>query len=88
MGRTVRRQKTDFRRTSSDISQMREALQSIEIRRSHIHGKGLFARHDIAAGTRLIQYVGRKVTKSRSSELCQNGNSYIFQLNEAADVDG
>lgn len=88
MGRTVRRQTTDFRRTSSDISQMRQALQSIEIRRSHIHGKGLFARRDIPAGTRLIQYVGRKVTKSRSAELCLKRNAYIFQLNEAADLDG
>jgi SET domain-containing protein len=67
---------------------MRQALQWIEIRRSRIHGKGLFARRDIAAGTRLIQYIGRKVPKDRSAELCQKRNAYIFQLNEVTDLDG
>lgn len=88
MGKTIRRQTTDFRRTNSDNSQMRQALQWIEIRRSRIHGKGLFARRDIAAGTRLIQYIGRKVPKDRSAELCQKRNAYIFQLNEVTDLDG
>lgn len=67
---------------------MRLALRSIEIRRSRIHGRGLFARHDIAAGSRLIQYVGRRIRKEQSDELCQKQNAYIFTLNDQDDLDG
>ena len=67
---------------------MRQALQWIEIRRSRIHGKGLFARRDIAAGSRLIQYQGWKVSKDQSAELCLKRNAYIFTLNEVSDLDG
>ena len=67
---------------------MRLALQSIEIRRSRIHGRGLFSRRDIAAGSPLIQYVGRRIPKEHSDKLCQKQNSYIFRLNEQEDVDG
>jgi SET domain-containing protein len=67
---------------------MRVALQSIEIRRSRIHGRGLFARRDIAAVSRLIQYVGRRIPKEYSDQLCQKRNAYIFRLNEQEDVDG
>src|SRR4026209_2019117 len=88
MGRTIRRRSTNFQRSQSDISQMREALQSIEVRRSRIHGRGLFARRDIAAATRLIQYLGRRIPKDESAELCLKHNAYIFTLNERDDVDG
>jgi uncharacterized protein len=67
---------------------MREALQSIEIRRSRIHGRGLFARRDIDAGTRLLQYVGRQIPKKQAVELCLKRNAYIFTLNGNDDVDG
>jgi uncharacterized protein len=67
---------------------MRQALHWLEIRRSRIHGRGLFARRDIAAGSRLIQYVGRKISKDRSAGLCLKQNPYIFTLNEVNDLDG
>ena len=60
----------------------------IEIRRSRIHGKGLFARRDIAAGTQLIQYVGRRIPKEYAAELCLKRNAYIFTLDGEEDVDG
>jgi SET domain-containing protein len=31
-------------------------------RKSPIHGRGVFARRDIAKGERVIEYVGRKIT--------------------------
>jgi SET domain-containing protein len=67
---------------------MRRALQWLEVRRSPIHGKGLFARRDIAAGLRLIQYVGRRIPKQRAGGLCRQHNRYIFSLNETDDLDG
>ena len=35
-------------------------------RPSAIHGIGGFAKTDIAAGTRVIEYVGEKITKAES----------------------
>jgi SET domain-containing protein len=59
-----------------------------EIKSSPIHGTGLFARVDLTAGLRLIEYVGRKITKRESLALCQKNNPYIFFLNEQWDLDG
>jgi len=88
MGRTLRRRNTGFERANADTIQTRQALQWIEIRRSRIHGRGLFARRDITAGSRLIQYVGRRISKDQSAELCLKRNTYIFTLNEVSDLDG
>ena len=88
MGRTFLRRNTEFERTRADTTEMRQALQWIEVRRSRIHGRGLFARRDIAAGSRLIEYVGRRVSKDQSAELCLKRNAYIFILNEENDLDG
>jgi uncharacterized protein len=59
-----------------------------EIKSSPIHGTGLFARRDIETGTRLIEYVGRRISKRESQELCSGSNPYIFYLNEDWDLDG
>src|SRR5690242_16667163 len=59
-----------------------------EIRRSSIHGRGLFARQNIAAGTRVIEYVGRKISIDQGAELCLKQNRYIFKLNEQTEIDG
>lgn len=60
----------------------------ITFRRSHIHGTGGFARRDIPAGTRLIQYVGEKITKAESLRRCEAENPYIFTLDDEQDLDG
>src|SRR5262245_32023309 len=88
MGRTIKRRGTQFERTKSDASQMRQALQWIEIRRSRIHGRGVFARRDIPAGERLVQYLGRRVHKEQSAALRLQQNRYIFRLDEHSDMDG
>jgi hypothetical protein len=66
--------------------------------RSSIHARGLFARCDIPAGTRVIEYVGHRITK-RQAELVEQqrlerqrrgGDSsvYVFILNQRYDIDG
>ena len=34
----------------------------IEVRRSKVHGNGVFARHEIGKGERLIEYLGERVS--------------------------
>ena len=55
---------------------------------SGIHGAGLCARRRIPPRRRIIEYVGRKITKSESLQLCIDSNAYIFTLDDEFDLDG
>ena len=69
-----------------------------EVRESGIHEKGLFAKRDIPKGARVIEYVGRMVSKVESQRRATaqearakksgEGAVYIFTLNKKYDVDG
>ena len=71
----------------------------IIVRKSCIHNNGIFAKKDIPKGTKIIEYVGEKITKkeaekrenivlkeSKTSET--KGAVYIFELNKKYDIDG
>lgn len=64
----------------------------ITIRRSGIAGSGVFARRPIPAGTRVIRYTGRRVTKREAARIAAqesaDGVVYLFQLNRHHDLDG
>ncbi len=65
---------------------------------SSIHGRGVYAIAPIAAGTRIIEYTGERITKAESRRReearlrrlrrGQDGSVYIFDLNKRADLDG
>jgi len=55
---------------------------------SPIHGTGGYARQDIAAGTRVIEYVGERINKAEALIRCEANNEYIFTLNDEWDLDG
>ncbi len=68
-------------------------------KKSKIHGKGIIAKKNIKKGTKIIQYIGEKVSKKegdkRSSERIKKylnkkneGSVYIFELNKKYDIDG
>ncbi|MCD8481810.1 MAG: SET domain-containing protein-lysine N-methyltransferase [Verrucomicrobia bacterium] len=77
---------------------MRKVNQHCEVRESPIHGKGLFARRAIRAGTRIVEYVGELISKEESTqrglalmEQAQRtggASVYIFELNDNHDLDG
>ncbi len=71
----------------------------IEVRYSKIHHKGIFAGRDIPKGTKIIEYVGEKITKKESNKRAdevieasksssEKGAVYIFKLNRWYDIDG
>jgi len=71
----------------------------ISVKNSKIHNNGVFAKKDIAEGTRVIEYVGEKITHKeaiRRAEVelirAKNDKSYgavyLFELNKRQDVDG
>ena len=79
---------------------MRKTTSSyIVLKKSRIHSVGVFAKKNIPEGTRIIEYVGEKVTKAESDRradipLEKNkkngvyGAVYIFILNKRHDIDG
>lgn len=71
----------------------------ISVCNSKIHAQGVFAKKNIIAGTRLIEYVGEKITKKESDRRAEivldvnkkdktKGAVYIFTLNKRYDIDG
>ena len=65
-----------------------EGNEWLEVRHSQIHGSGGFARRAIPQGTRVIEYVGKWISKSESLQRCIAQNAYIFTLTEQFDLDG
>jgi len=68
----------------------------IALRRSPIHGNGVFALVDIPKGTELIEYRGRRMTHAQIDRMyastTDNGHTFLFTLNDRyvidANVDG
>ncbi len=71
----------------------------IVVKNSKIHNKGVFAKKDIPKGTKVIEYVGEKITKAEAEKRAEkqmkksknhtaDGGVYIFELNKKYDIDG
>jgi len=60
----------------------------VRVSTSRIAGKGLFAAQDIKKGTRIIQYIGQRISKDETAERLDQGNQYIFAFNDHYDIDG
>lgn len=61
-------------------------------RRSTIHGKGVFARVDLAAGELLMEYRGRRITREQATALdaalTRSGHTFLFTVNDNTLIDG
>lgn len=70
----------------------------IQVAGSGIHGHGVYAATAIPDGTRIVEYIGEKITKAeawrreeeRLARLRAGGDGcvYIFDLNKRYDIDG
>lgn len=71
----------------------------IKIKNSKIHGVGIFAAKNIPKKTKIIEYVGDKVTKKEGERRAEKqleksrghssgGGVYVFELDKKYDVDG
>ena len=70
-----------------------------KVKKSIIHGHGIVATKNIKKGTKIIEYVGEKVTRAEGNRRSENrikkylnssktGSVYIFELNSKFDIDG
>lgn len=74
-------------------------IKKYKVKKSKIHGKGIFAKQDIRKGETIIEYKGKKITKKESEIISLKteekaksnhnlGAVYIFELNRKYDLDG
>ena len=68
-------------------------MKLYRVKKSNIdrNGRGLYATKDIKADTRIIDYVGKIITKKQTEESEKFDNSkpiYLFDLNSRYDLDG
>ena len=70
-----------------------------KVKKSKVHGSGVFATKDISKGNRIIEYIGEKITRSEGDKRSEKrikkylhskktGSVYIFELNKRYDIDG
>ena len=70
-----------------------------KVKKSKMHGSGLFASENITKGTKIIEYIGEKVSKAEGDRRSEKrirrylksketGSVYIFELNKKYDIDG
>ena len=60
----------------------------VQVGRSRIDGKGVFAAQPIQQGTRILEYTGEKISRQEATERLAKGNVYVFFLGTAYDIDG
>ena len=60
----------------------------VRVGKSRIAGQGLFTAQDIKQDTRIIQYVGERISKAESAKRIDEGNVYIFTFSGQYDIDG
>jgi hypothetical protein len=69
-----------------------EDWEYIEVRRSKLHGRGLFAACSLPKGTYVMEYRGERMGKRegtrRTDEQWARGRVYTFELNKRSDLDG
>jgi len=73
-------------------------MKKHEVRKSPIHGNGVFAVCEIKQGERVIEYLGEKISKEESNrrglereefaKKSGGGAVYIFELDDEFDIDG
>ena len=57
-------------------------------RKSKIHNLGAYAAKPIRKGTRIIEYIGRPLTKKKAQTELEDRNGYVFTINKFFDIDG
>src|SRR5207302_4730511 len=69
-----------------------EDWEYVTVRRSGVHGRGLFAARDLPKGTYVMEYRGEKLPKREGSKRTDaqwaKGRVYTFELSKRFDIDG
>ena len=78
----------DLARACAELHTDPNETMNIYLAPSPIEGTGVFARSDLAKGTRVTEYLGERITKGESLRRCEAGNQFIFSIDDRFDLDG
>jgi len=71
---------------------LRNKNEWVEVRKSKIHNRGVFAKKNIPKGTYMVEYLGRKIANKRANEISEKETKkrvlYLFGLNKRYSIDG
>ena len=64
-----------------------------EVRQSNVHGNGVFARRPIAAGQRIVEYKGQRISWDKATERAEQAggpvnHTFYFSLADGRVIDG
>ncbi|MFT4192741.1 MAG: SET domain-containing protein-lysine N-methyltransferase [Comamonas sp.] len=70
----------------------RADARRIQVRRSGVHGRGVFARRDIAAGQTLVEYVGERISWQEAQDRhphdpADPNHTFYFSLDDGSVID-
>lgn len=66
-------------------------MKLYKIKKSNIDKKGLYAKQNIKAGKKIIEYIGKLITKKQTEKNPKFNNDkdiYLFNINDKFDLDG
>ena len=66
-------------------------MKLYKVKKSNIDKRGLYAKKNIKAGTKIIEYVGKLITKKETEKNPKFDNEkdiYLFNVNSKYDLDG
>jgi SET domain-containing protein len=69
-------------------SERPDTTDVLRIGPSYIHGLGGFAETNLPSGATVVEYTGERITKAESLRRCEQGNWFIFALDDEFDLDG
>jgi SET domain-containing protein len=67
-------------------TKMPKPARRIEVRRSRVHGRGMYATKLIRKGTRIIEYTGKRVLWERAPDDPGDPHTFLFGLDNGTDV--
>ena len=77
----------------ADAPLPRRSGRRVQVRRSGVHGKGVFALAPIAAGATIFEYVGERITWAEAQrrhphDPAQPNHTFYFHIDDSLVIDG
>lgn len=87
----VRKNKAAKRPVAARVEKVTSPL--IEVRNSKIHGRGVYAKHRIVKGGRIIEYLGDRVSHAEADRRYElkpenDGHTFLFIVDKRTVIDG
>jgi uncharacterized protein len=88
-----RKRKSKTRNNESRVSLIQARPDMIRVRRSRLHGRGVFALRRIRKGTRVIEYLGDRVSHGEADNRynhkpVEDNHTFLFIVSRSTVIDG